>query len=282
MDPMVPPTPYVAPTPPPAPKKGWPTAALAAVVALALVAILGVVGGQLMAKSARDDAAELEDRLASTEDDADDELDQLQGEVETLTAANDDLAGQYETASADLATAQTTITDQQAEIAELTAALEATPDTTVPAAGDDLSALFPVGLEDLQKVDLSFEQMALASQVGECTYATDTCDYLTSAVLDADMYQDGGQWILTMRADGVPYFQAALVLDETGSFSGSEFVNAEGNCDGVASKPFATVYINPVEFSVEGGVLRGTRYRGYLSDSTDCGRSTFSFQGRLG
>ncbi len=251
-------------------------------VGLALVAILGVVGGQLQAKGARDDAAELEDRLVSTEDDADEELDGLQSELEAAQATNDELTTQYETAAAELATAQTTITDQEAKIAELTAALESPPDTTAPAGADPAAGLFPVGLEDLEKVNLSFAAMPLAAQVGECTYATDTCDYLTNAVLDADMYQDGGQWILTMRADGVPYFQAALVLDETGSFSGSEFVNAEGTCEGAPSKPFATVYVNPVEFAIEDGTLRGIRYRGYLSDATDCGRSTFSFQGRLG
>lgn len=280
MEPEVPPAPSFLPPAPqaPEPRRGWPTGALVAIVGLALVAILGVVGGQLQARSAKDDLASARERLAAVEDDADDELDELQQQLEEATVANEQLTAAADTAAADLVTAQATVEDQATRISELEAQVEASA-TTVPSPTD---GLFPVGLEDLAKVDLSFAGMALTSQIGECTYATETCDYLRGAALEADMYQDGGQWILTMRADGAAYFQAALVLDETGSFSGSEFINAEGTCDGQPSSPFATVYVNPVEFDAQDGTLRGTAFRGYLSDSTDCGRSTFTFQGRVG
>jgi len=293
--PPPPPGPVPAPTAPPAgpapvpaaAKQKWPTPAKIAVGLVALFAVLGILVGQLQVKNANDRNDTLNERLTAAEDDADSgagKADELQKQVDDLTAQNQQLTGENQQladsatkSAAELVTAQQTAADQATKITDLTGQLAAAQSNASQVGG-----VFPVGLEDLKKVNLSATSMPLTSKVVDCTYAKSTCDYLGSAKLDADVYQDKGQWILTMRADGVPYFQAALALDATGSFVGSEYINAEGTCGSAAVKPFATVYVNPVEFTVADNQLKGTRFRGYLKDSTDCGESNFTFEGRTG
>jgi hypothetical protein len=282
-----PPAPVAAPVPVERPpRRGWPTSALVAVIIASLLAIGGVVAGQLQAGNQKDKVAKLEDDLANAEDDADAESEELTAQLtaaeQTATAAQ----ATADQAAADLATAQAA--------AEAAAADAATKQTTI----DDLTAqlaaqtagtasVFPVGLEDFAKVDLSVSAMAVTTESIDCTYNDETCGFLSNPSLDMDVYLDNDQWNVTMRNSGEPYFQAKLVFDQTGSFSGSEYVNADGTCaNGAAAKPFATIFLNPVEFTVVDGKLRAVRFRGYLEDSMECGdddpHSTLVFEGRAG
>ena len=179
MDPSVPPPPpparYVAPTPP-APSGRWPTPAI---VTLAVVVLLGVLGGlvgQLQAKNARDEKAALRRELDQTEGDTGSVLDELRAKVDELTTENStltDQAAQAAQAAADLDAAKAKLAEREAQIADLTAQLE-----SAGAASESIAALFPVGLEDLAKVDLAASAMTLTARVGDCTYSAETCDRL--------------------------------------------------------------------------------------------------------
>ncbi|MEZ5258134.1 MAG: hypothetical protein R2705_14890 [Ilumatobacteraceae bacterium] len=230
----------------------------------------------------------METRLAALEDEMDTEVSGLEERLNQTQATSAELEATLAERDAALAAAQDAAdaasadaTAKQNQIDDLTTQLD-----EAQAAAASVAGVFPVQLEDLNKLDMTVLGMPLTSRSTECSYSQDTCAALGASRLDADIYLDNSVWNITVRDRNVPYFQAKLVLDETGSFSGSEYVNAEGTCaDGSSSKPFATIYVNPVEFTVADGKLRATRFRGYLRDSMECGDtdpySSLAFEGRL-